>query len=81
MAERQSARPISELDRASRARIEHLMGTDPSTVNEDDRAFLNGRRDYLTTEQRADYLAADAEPTEPTDDPVAEKPKARRRKA
>lgn len=79
--ERHSARPTGELDRATRERLEYLMGTEPGAINEDDKAFLRGRRDYLTKDQRADYLedGGGAEPTEPTE-PAAEKPK-RRRKA
>jgi len=55
MAERESALPVSELDRASAERLERLMGQDPNTLTAGDRAFLTGRRDYLTAAQRKDY--------------------------
>lgn len=55
MTERASARPLSELDRATAQRIEALMSSDPSQLTEGDHAFLTGRRDYLTAEQRKDF--------------------------
>lgn len=55
MTERASARPLSELDRATRERIEAIMSSDPSQVTEGDKAFLTGRRDYLTADQRKDF--------------------------
>lgn len=53
--ERQSARPLSELDRATAQRIEALMSSDPTQLTEGDRAFLTGRRDYLSADQRKDF--------------------------
>jgi len=54
--ERKSALPLAQLDKASRARIEHLLGTEPAALSQGDRDFLHGRRDYLTEDQRNDYL-------------------------
>jgi len=51
-----SARPKQELDRATRARLEALMGQVPETLTAGDRAFLKARREYLTADERADYL-------------------------
>lgn len=53
--ERESARPLSELDRATAQRIEALMGSEPSQLTEGDHAFLTARRDYLTADQRKDF--------------------------
>lgn len=53
--ERTSARPLGEMDKASRERLEAIMAVDPNAVTDGDRAFLNARRDYLTADQRADY--------------------------
>jgi len=51
-----SARPKQELDKATRARLEALMGLDPAMLTEGDKAFLKARVDYLTPDERADYL-------------------------
>jgi len=51
-----SARPKQELDRATRARLEALMGLDPTALTDGDRTFLKARIDYLTPDERADYL-------------------------
>lgn len=53
--ERESARPVSELDRATAQRIEALMSSEPSQLTEGDHAFLTARRDYLTADQRKDF--------------------------
>lgn len=65
--ERKSALPLNQLDKASRARIEHLLGIEPAAISQGDREFLWGRRDYLTAEQRADY-GVDTNPTEDTEE-------------
>lgn len=54
-AERISARPLSELDRASRERLENLLGVEPTHLTDGDRAFLTARKDYLTADQRKDF--------------------------
>lgn len=52
---RKSARPLSELDKASRERLEFLLGTEPTGVSQGDKEFLVARRDYLSDEQKKDY--------------------------
>lgn len=54
-AERESAIPVSELDRGTRERLERLMGSDPAGITAGDRAFLEARKDYLTAAQRKDF--------------------------
>jgi len=53
--ERESAIPITELDKATQARLTALMGTDPAALTAADTAFLVARKDYLTAAQRKDY--------------------------
>lgn len=55
MAQRISARPLSELDRASRERLEALLGKEKAHLTDGDKAFLVARRAYLTAEQRKDF--------------------------
>lgn len=50
-----SARPLTELDRFTRANIERITAMEPNEVTQADREFMQGRRDYLTPEQIADY--------------------------
>jgi len=70
---KKSARPIQELDKATRARIEHLMGLEPQALSAGDVAFLKARIDYLTTDQREDYLdGVEVEETE-DDETVGDK--------
>lgn len=54
-----SPRPLSELDLASRQRIEALTAKEPVELSNADRAFMRGRADYLTEEQVADYATED----------------------
>lgn len=53
--ERQSARPIEELDNASQARLKNILGQDPKSINASDAAFLQGRSAYLTAGERKDF--------------------------
>lgn len=66
--DRASALPLTELDKATRARLEHLMGQDPETLTAGDMAFLEARRDYLTADQRADFGVGKGKTKTTTDD-------------
>lgn len=56
MAEpRESARPLSELDKATQERLGRLMGADAQSLSKGDKAFLEARKDYLTAAQRKDF--------------------------
>ena len=79
--ERKSALPLDTLDRATRERITYLLAQAPESIDAEDKAFLQARRDYLTADQRADYLeAAEEAYTTETTEP-APKPRGRRKKA
>lgn len=72
--ERESARPLSELDRGTHARLEALLGVDAHALTADDKAFLAARKDYLTAGQRRDLgvapKASEPEKDEPKQDTV-----------
>lgn len=57
-----SARPLSELDKASRENLERITALHPHDMNAHDRAFMRARRDYLTSDQVADYVENDTLP-------------------
>lgn len=65
-----SARPLSELDKASRENIERITGLSPLDMNVHDRGFMIARRDYLTSDQIADYVENPDLP--PLEDPEEE---------
>lgn len=66
-----SARPLSELDPKSRENLERILGIDPVALAPSDRAFMKGRADYLTAEQKADYVDNQPEPEEESEDSYA----------
>ena len=53
---RDSALPKSDLDKATRERINHILGLDPATLSLADQTFINARKDYLTVEERKDFV-------------------------
>lgn len=54
--EKTSARPLTELDLKSREKLAHITTLQPHEMNAGDRAFMRARRDYLTSDQLADYV-------------------------
>lgn len=66
MSNKTSPRPLSELDMATRKRLEEILALEPDHLAPSDRAFMRGRKAYLTEAQIADY--ATDEPAEPGDD-------------
>lgn len=68
MATKKSPRPLSEVDKATRERIEALTALQPHELSPADRAFMRGRADYLTEEQIADYCEAPEGEEEETGD-------------
>lgn len=63
-----SARPLSELDKLSRENLERITALQPADMNIHDRMFMKARRDYLTTDQLADYV--DNPDLPPLEDPA-----------
>lgn len=53
---RDSALPREELDIATNERITHILGLDPKTLSLADQTFINARADYLTTDERKDFV-------------------------
>lgn len=64
---KKSPRPLSELDLATRQRIEELTAKQPHELSPSDRAFMRGRADYLTEAQIEDYCGEEPV-TEETDE-------------
>lgn len=54
MTERESGIPRSQLDKATRERIERLVANGANGLTEGDKAFLTARRDYLSAAERKD---------------------------
>lgn len=52
--ERESALPRTDLDLATRQRLEALIGRDGNQLTEGDKAFLTARRAYLSAAERKD---------------------------
>lgn len=55
---RKGARPLSELPVSTRSHLEDLLTkyhNDPHSMQPGEKAFLFGRRDYLTADQRAHF--------------------------
>lgn len=67
---KKSPRPLSEVDAATRERIEALTALQPHELSPADRDFMRARRDYLTEEQVADYCEAPED--EPEDEGTGE---------
>jgi hypothetical protein len=55
MSERKSPLSKKQLDPASFKRLEAILGKEPAALTDAEVAFLWGRRDYLTAEERKDY--------------------------
>lgn len=51
-----SALPLSQMDMKSRENLERILGLQPHELTRQDRAFMRGRADYLTAEQKKDYV-------------------------
>lgn len=66
MSNKKSPRPISELDLASQKQLNAILALEPDHLSPSDRAFMRGRKAYLTEDQIADY--ATDEPAEPGDE-------------
>ena len=60
-AKRDSALPREGLDQASRERITHILSLDPATLSVADQGFINAREDYLTADERKDFVNEVAE--------------------
>ena len=56
---KESARPLEELDLASRQNLTRILGLDPSEMNNADRAFMRARADYRDAAQQKDYVMDD----------------------
>ena len=53
--EKKSARPLDELDAATRKELNRILRKEPAALTVGEKEFLFGRRDYLTADQRKDY--------------------------
>ena len=62
MSKKNSALPLSQLDKASRENIERITALHPHEMNVHDRAFMRARAEYLTSDQVADYVENDTLP-------------------
>jgi hypothetical protein len=61
------------MDKASQERLTHILGLDPTTLSVADQGFINGRQDYLTANERKDFVNEVVEVETEGDDPATDK--------
>lgn len=59
------------MNKSAKAELQRILDLGPDAINEDERAFLNARRSYLTEEQRLKFAVAESEEPVAASEPLS----------
>lgn len=59
------------MNESAKAEPQRILDLGPDSINEDERAFLNARRSYLTEEQRLKFAVAESEEPVAASEPLS----------